>query len=355
MSLGLLMAEVLLGFTVSVEPSITAAQYKNLIIAQRGRVKALRGTYVSETKADTAAEKAGLMRGQSSRSTVHFAWLGNKRYRAETSNWISQGLRPFSTESTNVYTGSEFRSRQNKSFRIQAGKSAYSELNAWLSGLKWPLTTAEMEQATSNPTDSLFLPYFLDAADWRTRAQLESTNGVSCVVLEQASGSRRLWLDPQRGYCLVHFEQQHPAPGFKEWINDYTDFQEIGPGFFLPCKAIGRNIYEDASGNVTGVLTTTIAVSNLTANDVPESLFVLEPQTDDSVVDSIHKVLYTYAPRDETTLDVTSDRAIVGGGVSERNTVSFDIICFNLAFIGGVGAIYGAKQIRTRWWLKRPA
>src|SRR5258707_4559697 len=284
---------LLFSSTGTPDPAFTVGEYKQLIIDQRAQIHSMGGAYVFETVPDALAQAAGAMRGQVAMRKNTFAWSGEKRMKTEDSIYVGENHKPFSGESVNVYDGKEFRSRKrSRRFHIQKPKSAYSELNNYLSGLKWPFTEAELTNCKTNPPESDFLPYFLEAKNWRVRPQREVVNEVMCVVLEQAGNGRRLWLDPQRGYCLVRLVHDRPASGHKQWINEYFNFRQIIPGIYLPMKIVGKNILEDVNGKNIGSLTTTLTVTDLHVNDVLDGVFVLEPKAGDTVRDSIRGKTY---------------------------------------------------------------
>jgi hypothetical protein len=316
-----------------------AAAYKRLIIDQRSQITSMYGVFTAETRPDSLAEKAGMMRQTAQRRRVAFAWSGDRRYLEETTDSLNQDLKPSSNGVIYVFDGNEFRKREKnrKIFRIQKSKSADCELNPYLSGgLKWPMTNEDLADSAREPGKSNFLPYFLEATDWSVRPEPESIDGVDCVVLEQSHGGRRLWLDPLRGYCMLKMVHDRPGTSNMLWVNRYSDFREVLDGIFLPMKAASDNVRRDEEGNSTGTLTTTIVVDELRCNDVPEGLFTLEPQSGDWVFDEAKGLTYQYLPDNGKTLDTAASDAKAGLGYAERRRPSWQWGYFSIASVVGL-------------------
>jgi hypothetical protein len=325
-----------------------AQEYHRLIVEQRGKITSMQGTYEAQTRPDELAEQSGAMKGQTKFTRISFAWAGDKRMRKELSEWVGRNERTNKDQSVNVFDGKEFRRREDQMLQIQAPKSAYSELNAYLSGLKWPITEGELARAKHKPAESQYLPYFLEAPNWRVRPKTESVDGTECVVLEQGGGGRRLWLDPKRGYCMLRLEHDKPANGYAQWVNQYRDFREVLPGVFLPTEIVGANIFSSSSKGSKGTLTTTLKVTDLQVNNVPDSVFVLEPSVGDFVVDKTTNQMYRYAPTDDRTLEVSVDQALSNAGYGERRAIWWSLLYLACAVVGGVCLARGYVWLTSR-------
>jgi len=333
-------------------PSFDAASYYRLIVEQRGKIKSMQGTFETETRPDALAEQSGAMRGQMKRTKISFAWAGEKRLRTEDFDWVGENSRVNKDKSENLYDGKQFRRRENQSFQIQNEKSAYSELNAYLSGLKWPITAGELAEVREKGADSHFLPHFLRATNWSVRPTAEAIDGTSCVVLEQAEKGRRLWLDPARGYCMLRLEYERPTAGHTIWVNQYRNFKEVVPGFFLPMEITGTNVYAPGTKGPQGTLTTTLKVLDLQVNQVPDSIFVLEPKIGDYITDLTTNQIYKYAPPDDRTLEASAEQALLNTGFGERRAVWRRFLYLALAAAAGAGAIYVTARL-TAWYRNR--
>lgn len=345
-----LLATAALGLGTDPAPQpFTIAGYRQLIDAQRAQIKSMSGTYEVEAVPDAGAEKAGLMRGVGTTSRDTFYWSGNKRRRDETSEWVGPDLKKRATETANVYNGSDFRRRESKVLLLQKEKSAYSEMNAYLSTIKWPISTQDANEAAANPDTSLFLPHCLASAGWQILPTPEKVNGISCVVLDDAANRRRMWVDPRRAYCLVRYAHDKPIPGHARWDHTLSEFREVVPGFFLPMTAVCTVALEaDPKGN-KGTITTKLTVTDLQVNNVPDSVFALEPKPGDKVIDNINGTVYTFTPASDRTLDESAARTASTVEYGERRRTWWRVLVFVVATGLAVGASFlSVRMLMTR-------
>ncbi len=117
----LAMASMLGGAPRTASPEgISIAQLRSEIARRRGRIVSMQGSYVATTSPDAAAEAAKKMIGVAQKVTAHFAWSGEKRLLNETHDAVGEDMTVKQRASSNVYDGTEFRRREQKSFLIQA-------------------------------------------------------------------------------------------------------------------------------------------------------------------------------------------------------------------------------------------
>lgn len=284
--------------------TITVDEYKEFILQQRAKIESMSVSYELEITSDPQVETRGRLAGLTLKQKDTVAFLGDKRFRSTISTGFGSGKTPVATERTAVFDGEDCRLREAKTFKIQKEKSGYTELNLYANGLLWPSTDAEIESCRQNPSDSLFLPYFLDKDSWSVSPTLEEVGGVLCTVIGKNDSSRTLWLDREKGYALVRYEQLNPVPGESKWTFVYSAWEEDVPGIFFPRHIVGTHvIVEDRTSERIGELTSTLTVSALQANDVSESLFTMDPQPGELVIDSVNRTITHFNPHDDDTLE----------------------------------------------------
>lgn len=283
---------------------ITPAEYKSHIERQRQSVESMLVSFESHLEFDEETLAAGRLAGRTHDMKVTVAFARGKGYaQRQWTGYFSDNQR-YEDEMVSVFTGTDNRIRTGKKLQVQADKSAYSELNTYLSGLLWPRTEAELEECRANPGESHYLPYFLEAPGWEVQEREETIRGVSCVVLARADGRQTLWLDPRRGYAMIRYEHLNPFENTVKWTVDYDDFREVLPDFFLPWSNVGTHDMIDAKTKEPYTLRAVLTVSQLQVNDVPESLFTLEPQEGEFVIDRVQRTSYRHrSPGDGTLLD----------------------------------------------------
>ncbi len=321
-------------------PSVTIDQLRQILITQRGLIRSMQGSFTFETTPDREAEASQEMRGIVRKLKVRFAWSGAKRLVFQEGEIVTDNMKVISTNSKNVYDGKDFRRRELKQFLIQREKSTYSEQNLYLHTLQWPTTNAELAQCRHAPDQTRFLPYCLEADGWQVRSRHELLDGISCVVVERPAAGLRFWLDPRRGYCLLRCECDRPLKGHRRYVFTYKGFRSVLPGVYFPMEIVASKELEDKDGMPTGTRTTRIVVHQLRVNDVSDSLFVLEPNVGDYVIDKPRQQTYVYTYAANNTLDVASQQASRAIGSTWHTRLVSKISAFLVALAIGALLVY---------------
>jgi hypothetical protein len=163
------------------------------------------------------------------------------------------------------------------------------------------------------------LEEFLVSAHYVIQPALEDVEGSSCVVA--AGPGVRLWLDPRIGYALRKKEGIDRGTKLLAERYIYRDFKQVLPGTWLPqmlqWERCGPPL---APPSVRGepLLRYTYKVTRLSANNVPDSLFELEPIPgwivwDGSVLpkkDGKDQYIKYTMPADPAQVDVAINNAI---------------------------------------------
>ena len=172
---------------------------------------------------------------------------------------------------------------------------------------------------------------------YQVRPRLEEVEGAPCHVV--SNGWDTFWIDARHGFCLrrrVWFRKMDmDDPGCVMYVYMPTHFEEIDKGIWLPrlCFRMDYATQEDPEewwGTLKGVLKVT--VSELRANDVPDSLFRLEFPPGTRVHDLIAKKVYI-VPGGKELLDRALQEAlpIVDGKVQPRRRRSLESLTRVLA------------------------
>lgn len=152
-----------------------------------------------------------------------------------------------------------------------------TELFFLLTGL-WPLD--------SRPTPKLQgRPYMLrDVAaseDYSiVRPRQEEIDGRLCHVLEQQDGLDRLWLDVDRGTCLVARETFDSDTGRQRERIELGGHREVAPGIWLPSWI--QNVQYDYAArseeqSKRRIVDSRITLIKISANDVDDAAFQFRP------------------------------------------------------------------------------
>lgn len=289
---------------------ITVDQYIQLLQEQRDAVRSLLVSYDTSAEYDPRVEQSGRLSGLMLTQSDILAFSGEKRFAKVVSKGRDSNNLAIVAERTTVFTGIECRRREHKTFVIQSDKSAYSEINLYTNSLLWPISDMERESCSGDPATVHFLPYFLMGGGWIVSRDSNATTSDQTVRLENADASRSLWLDPNLGYALVRYIHKNPIPGESQWEFIYSQHKEVLQGVYLPYEILIRHDITDLKSKaLLGSITSLLKVTQLTVNNVPDSMFVLEPQPGETVVDRINRTIYKYNPPGANTLDRATEEA----------------------------------------------
>jgi hypothetical protein len=323
---------------------------KNVIVQQREAIKSLKVSYTIVITHDPGVEAAGRLAGVMVHQDTVFAFSGIKRYCETKGRGFDTNRHPIVVERTAVYDGTDSRRRESKLLNIQKPKSAYTDLNSFTNALLWPITDAERQSCTTDPSQAHFLPYFLDDSTWTVEPDRQNMSGASCVVLTKKDGSRLLWVDPKRNWAVIRYEHASPSAGVKRWIYEYFDFEEMPRGYFLPRHLqVTHELLDFSSGKEIGNLIADLSVHELQINNVPDEQFVLEPVPGELVVNDTNRSMYRFNPTDDQTLDrsVQQSRSAIATGASYSRLARTMVIA-NVAMLTVFIIWRGAKWYRNR-------
>jgi len=322
-----------------------------LVQSQRAAIKSLLVSYRVDVSWDKQVEQAGRLANTSIGCVCTFAFCGEKRYvRLRETVLDGQGVKQTRAYLV-VYNGVDCRKREERTLVIQEAKSAYAELNHYTNALLWPMTEAELEDCRAKPGKVHFLPYFLEASHWRVLPKTEVVRGVDCLVLEEAHGLRRLWLDRNHAYALLRYECENPFQGVAKLTSDYHDLVEVLPDLYLPKRIeTVQHLVDFDTGRPIGIWKSLLTVSELRVNDVPESLFSVEPEPGELVIDNIKGLVYRNAPITGSTLNESIERArleVARVQAARRFRVFLVVIaCFTIA--GALGAVLARRRAKGK-------
>jgi hypothetical protein len=327
-------------------PSRILAQHLNLtfdeliavITAQRSAVHSMRGSFVAQTSADSLAKASSLMKGMGEKSSVDFAWSGEKRYLKSNDQMRSDNGRSLNVAAVNVFDGTECRRREQRSFLIQKEKRPELEGDQLMYALFWPIGEDQIKHVKEDPENTEAIPYCFRTPGWKIGSLPVTVDGVPCIVVEKRKPGRRYFFAPSLGFCLLRAEFDQPHPIIKRMVRDYKDIKEVARGFYFPKEITSVDDRCDEQGNPTGRLTTRLVVLDIQINNVPDSVFVLKPEAGDWVVDNIKGTVYTFAPSDDKTLDTSASPS------KESH--------FWLTFLTGI-AIGLATIVVLGWWFRK--
>ncbi|MFV0443213.1 MAG: hypothetical protein ACK5Q5_06555 [Planctomycetaceae bacterium] len=291
-------------------PLITVEQYIRLLEEQRASIRSLLVSYETSAEYDPRIEQNGRLAGLMLSQSDTLAFSEEKRFAKTVSSGLDVANVRIATDRTTVFTGSECRRRENKTFVIQAAKSGYSEINLYTNVLLWPTSEAELASCSGDPAKVHFLPFFLKGGSWIV-SSAENSTGAASVRLTNDDDSRSLWLDPARNYAILRYVHKNPIPGESQWECIYSKHAEVIPGAHLPYEIeIRRHVTDLKTDASLGMISSRMKVTSLAANNVPDSLFVLEPQPGETVVDRIHRTIYKHNLQDSKTLERASEEAL---------------------------------------------
>ncbi len=330
--------------------NIGVDEYKQLVVKQRAAIQSMRISYQTALTYDSALVEPGLIKGITLNSKATVAFKGAKCYSQFSSNGISVEGRPSKENATSVFTGTENRCREGSTLQIRPERSSLSELDAYRNAMLWPVSGSDLTWCQSNPTETYFLPYFLDAATWQVLPDRQKRGKVACIVMKKTDGSRELWLDPARGHCLIYYRQDRPWDGTLRCTTDYEDHREVLPGVYWPRRIVSTHERSDPrTGKFLGKTQNVLELLGLEINNVPDSLFTLNPRPGEWVTDSVRRVSHRYYPSNDATLiDVVEEaRREYGARTTPRASTPY-LVAGNLAILMVI-----ASHFCGRWWRAR--
>ncbi len=290
------------------DDTLTPERLADIIEQQRSRADPFFVSFRMEVEDDEAlldAEKDKL-RMIWTENTVAFD--GPKQY-CKTHRLTVRGDARIELQRTAVYTGERSLIRVNKDLHIQAEKSAYCSLNAYTSGLLWPVTEDELRLARELGGQSAYLPEMLLGGDWVVQEETEVKGGVPCRMIATRDGNRSLWLDPKRNYALMRYQTIRPFAGYSRIDTWYTDHVRVAEGLYLPRRVESVSTRVDPQGRELGQRRNLLTVSEIKVGPLSEELFDLRPKVNETIIDLVKKELYTYYPSDDRALDHSIEAA----------------------------------------------
>jgi hypothetical protein len=117
----------------------------------------------------------------------------------------------------------------------------------------------------------------LSAEYSNVRDQLEKVDGHRCHVLECSKGGDALWLDLNRGGCLMRRESTDPQHGKLFGRIELTHHREVSPGIWLPYR-IRSQAFSWSDGDQRLTNDTLTEVFEIHVNDVPDERFTFTPR-----------------------------------------------------------------------------
>lgn len=335
------------GGTSSDQPQ-TVEDVVNLIEGQRARIHSLKVSYHSDLDLDPQLRKEGRLGGVRTHTEVTFAFSGDKRHVTSKSEGIlDNGRTSKSPIGTTVFDGRECRSRfpSSKKFTIHRARSAYCEMNAYTSGLKWPITEAEREHAEGDPEHVHFLPQMLRAAGWTVGTNHEPQLGFSCICLRNPSLGRELWLGREVGYNPVKLVHQNPVEGVESWTTTYSEFQRYENNIWLPRRIRATDVWQATSRFSAGSHRNDVVVDSLEVNNVNGDLFILQPQPGELVINELTGEMHRFIPESDTTLEDTIATTVVTQPESRLRSV---LLASNIGIVLGAVATWLVWTYRKR-------
>ncbi len=278
------------------------------------------------------------MNGMAEKSSVDFAWSGEKRYLKSNDQLRTESGKPLQVSQINVFDGAECRRREQRSFLIQKEKRSELAADQLMSALLWPIGDDQIKHAKANPEKTKAMPYCFQTPGWEVGDLPVAIDGVPCIVVENRKGSRKYFFAPSLGYCLLRAEFDEPSARMKRFVIEYKDIKEVARGFYLPTAITILDDRCDEQGKPTGRLTLRLVARDIQINNVPDSVFVLKPKTGDRVVDNIKGTVYTFADPEDNKLEPPASAA-------EAST-------FWLTFLTGI-TIGLATIFVLIWWLRK--
>lgn len=332
--------------------ALSVGDFKRRLVQQRADIRSMQFTVLSKLSYDQEIERAGLLRGVVLLSQVRVSWSGKKHRSERSTKSINSNGDSVSENSLSIFDGTENVARESDSqkFIRQEELSNLSVIDDYRNAMLWPVSPSEIDWCEKNPSVTYFLPYFLVEGDWDALPKLQMRDSISCVVFRKKDGSRELWLDPARNYCLVYYRQERPTGGTLRWSNAFSKHVEFSPGIYLPTKITVTHEKADPAdtSKLLGKIVNEIAVTNLSVNDVEDSVFALEPESGDWVIDNQSGRSFRYYPDGDTTLEDGVAESMQNYGKPARATSLRSIfLAINLfLLLLGLAAYFAGKRLR---------
>lgn len=281
-----------------------------------------------ETASDLDHKREGRLVPSGSSSHVDFALKGNKLYQSRSRMQASSRKADLQGDAgvVTAFNGSvhkRFDSRL-KSMVIEAREAANLDdlAGLYLALIVMPIgRAADLGAATSMP-----LPPYLQPKSGKVVPVLEVVDGHPCHVV--TSGMTWAWIDHDCGFCIrrrvVFRKTAKDDPGCLLALVVCKDLVEVDEGLWLP-KQVDHLVYtsqnepESQRGRVT--LVNKFKAGSLRVNDVPDSLFELEPPPGTQIHDLIQQKVYIM-PRGIEMLDkaIAEGRSLVEESSSDAYT-----------------------------------
>jgi hypothetical protein len=155
------------------------------------------------------------------------------------------------------------------------------------------------------------LPDALDDDDVHVRPTREDVDGHACAVVELRMKNRVFWCDPELGYAVRRWEGRTRDTNLLCNRYHLQDYREVAPSIWLPFLIVQEACAPKAPQEYRNrpIMTYTLRVERLEANDVPDALFTLEAPAGTRVADRTiagqDKPVMYKVPADPSKLDAT--------------------------------------------------
>jgi hypothetical protein len=281
-------------------------------VQQSGRDKLLSWEigYDFALSVDPEVIECGAARGLIVAERAVLYYKGDKRGKKSEYTSLRGDEKPMHVKYHCVYANGETRRLNQGILMIQKDKSGFSDINLYTSLLLFPLNDAQIEIARESPCREMFLPSTLLGCPW-SLSGAERVDGASCIVLTlNADGKKaRLLLDPTRGYALVRADIEYGPPRANLHAR-YSQFAEAAPGMYLP-KEIGvqYDYYNPKTKNIVGRGRGSLRVTKMEINNVPDSVFDLQPSKGTTIGDVDKQMVYKHVEKNEQTLEASIQSA----------------------------------------------
>jgi hypothetical protein len=213
---------------------------------------------------------------------------------------------------------------------------------------------------SSNSRSTLRLPDAMADEDVHVRPTLEEIDGHACVVVELRKSNRVLWADPGLNYTLRQWEVRTPDTNRLIWRYHLRDYRPVAPRVQLPFLIVQDRGAPKAPQEFQNgpLMSWTIRVTHLDANNVSDSTFTLDVPAGVKVTDrtvASGPVMYT-VPADAKKLDSTIANAVarasalIGGhgqSPSPWRTL-MTLAAVNLLLLGALATALFVRRRRER-------
>jgi len=329
---------------VAVSPVDFVAAQDNLpteipthVRSQRSKLRSLRVTYRNQVSVDEGARAAGYGQGGVVNEVTTIAFKGANRF-YESEALLRDRATTSKQRTLSVFNKDECVVIEGKSITIQKDKSAYTESSAYLLALGFAFSARDREILKKGSFDHPFYPECLTHPAWRRDVADRS------LVLFNPVTNTRLYIDMTRGYCLTRQERRNISKRVIENVADFDRFVEVGDGIWFP-KLIKRVVQyaHPRTEKPAGYLQQVLEVTEISANDVPDELF-LRPKfpPGSQVVDTIRKLTYFHDDTDDA-LDTSIKRTLVASKLAQRRFYK-ELFFAGFAVVGSI--VLGRVSLR---------